>query len=72
MNVGIIGTGRMGRGCATALSGTHDVTVGSRDPERARRTASKTGAARGGTYAGSTRRRWSCGSRTKCSETVAR
>jgi hypothetical protein len=41
----------MGRGFATALSGTHDVTIGSRDPERAHRTASKTGAARGGTYA---------------------
>lgn len=51
MKVGIIGTGKMGRGFAAALSGTHDVTVGSRDPERARRIASETGAAGGATYA---------------------
>jgi 8-hydroxy-5-deazaflavin:NADPH oxidoreductase len=51
MKVGIIGTGKMGRGFAAALSGTHDVTVGSRHPERARRTASQTGAAGGASYA---------------------
>jgi 8-hydroxy-5-deazaflavin:NADPH oxidoreductase len=51
MKVGIIGTGKMGRGFAAALSGTHDVTVGSRDPERARRAASQTGAAGGASYA---------------------
>jgi NADPH-dependent F420 reductase len=51
VKVAIIGTGRMGRGFATALAPKHQVTVGSRDPNRARQTASKTGAARGATYA---------------------
>jgi 8-hydroxy-5-deazaflavin:NADPH oxidoreductase len=51
VKVAIIGTGRMGRGFATALAPKHEVTVGSRDPKRARQTASKTGAARGATYA---------------------
>jgi 8-hydroxy-5-deazaflavin:NADPH oxidoreductase len=41
----------MGRGFATALAPKHEVTVGSRDPNRAHQTASKTGAARGATYA---------------------
>lgn len=51
MRVGIIGTGKMGRGFAEALSATHEVTVGSRDPERARTVAAKVGAAGGATYA---------------------
>jgi 8-hydroxy-5-deazaflavin:NADPH oxidoreductase len=51
VKVAIIGTGRMGRGFATALAPRHEVTVGSRDPDRARRVASATGAARGTTYA---------------------
>jgi 8-hydroxy-5-deazaflavin:NADPH oxidoreductase len=51
VKVAIIGTGRMGRGFATALAPRHEVTVGSRDPDRARRTAAKTGATRGATYA---------------------
>jgi NADPH-dependent F420 reductase len=51
VKVAIIGTGRMGRGFATALAPTHEVTVGSRDPDRARKAAAKTGAARGATYA---------------------
>jgi NADPH-dependent F420 reductase len=51
VKVAIIGTGRMGRGFATALAPRHEVTVGSRDPGRARRTASGTGATRGATYA---------------------
>jgi 8-hydroxy-5-deazaflavin:NADPH oxidoreductase len=51
VKIGIIGTGKMGRGFAEALSATHDVTVGSRDPERARTIAEKTGAAGGATYA---------------------
>jgi 8-hydroxy-5-deazaflavin:NADPH oxidoreductase len=51
MKVGIIGTGKMGRGFAEALSPTHEVTVGSRDPERAHTIAAKTGAAAGATYA---------------------
>jgi 8-hydroxy-5-deazaflavin:NADPH oxidoreductase len=50
MKIAIIGTGRMGRGFATALARQHEVIVGSRDPERARATSSKTGAARGATY----------------------
>jgi NADPH-dependent F420 reductase len=51
MRVAIIGTGRMGRGFATALAPRHEVTVGSRDPDRARKAASATGATRGATYA---------------------
>ena len=51
MKVAIIGTGRMGRGFATALAPRHEVTVASRDPDRARKTASATGATRGTTYA---------------------
>ena len=51
MKVAIIGTGKMGRGFATALASKHEVTVGSRDPDRARKVASATGAARGATYA---------------------
>lgn len=51
MKVAVIGTGRMGRGFATALAPKHQVTVGSRDPNRASRAASATGAARGATYA---------------------
>jgi 8-hydroxy-5-deazaflavin:NADPH oxidoreductase len=52
VRIAIIGTGRMGRGFAQALARTHDVVVGSRDPEKAVATASKTGAAQGATYAG--------------------
>jgi NADPH-dependent F420 reductase len=51
VKVAIIGTGRMGRGFATALAPKHQVTVGSRDPNRARQVASATGATRGVTYA---------------------
>ena len=51
MKVAVIGTGRMGTGFATALAPRHEVTVGSRDPNRARQAASATGAARGATYA---------------------
>jgi NADPH-dependent F420 reductase len=51
VKVAIIGTGRMGRGFATALAPRHEVTVGSRDPDRARQAASATGATRGATYA---------------------
>jgi NADPH-dependent F420 reductase len=51
VKVAIIGTGRMGRGFATALAPKHQVTVGSRDPDRADQVASATGAARGATYA---------------------
>jgi NADPH-dependent F420 reductase len=50
MQVAIIGTGKMGRGFATALAPNHDVIVGSRDRERAAATASKVGAAGSATY----------------------
>ena len=50
VKVAIIGAGRMGRGFATALAPKHQVTVGSRDPNRARKVASATGATRGATY----------------------
>jgi 8-hydroxy-5-deazaflavin:NADPH oxidoreductase len=50
VKVAIIGTGRMGRGFATALAPKHQVTVGSRDPDRARKVASATRATRGATY----------------------
>jgi 8-hydroxy-5-deazaflavin:NADPH oxidoreductase len=51
VKVAIIGTGKMGRGFAIALAAKHEVTVGSRDPDRARQVASATGATRGATYA---------------------
>jgi 8-hydroxy-5-deazaflavin:NADPH oxidoreductase len=51
VKVAIIGTGKMGRGFATALAPGHEVTLGSRDPDRARQVAAKTGATRGTTYA---------------------
>jgi NADPH-dependent F420 reductase len=51
VQVAIIGTGKMGRGFATALAPKHEVTVGSRDPDRARQVASATGATGGATYA---------------------
>jgi 8-hydroxy-5-deazaflavin:NADPH oxidoreductase len=51
VKVAVIGTGRMGKGFATALAPEHEVTVGSRDPSRARQAASATGAARGAAYA---------------------
>jgi hypothetical protein len=51
LRIAIIGTGKMGRGFATALAGRHEVVVGSRDPARARATASKAGAAGSSTYA---------------------
>jgi 8-hydroxy-5-deazaflavin:NADPH oxidoreductase len=51
VKVAIIGTGKMGRGFAIALAPKHEVTVGSRDPDRARQVASATGATRGATYA---------------------
>ena len=50
MRIAIIGTGKMGRGFAQALSPKHEVIVGSRNAERAQATASKTAAAAGATY----------------------
>src|SRR5919112_4162893 len=54
VRIAIIGTGRMGRGFAQALAQTHEVVVGSRDPDKAVATASKAGAAHGATYAEAT------------------
>ena len=51
MRIGVIGTGKMGKGFASALAPRHEVIVGSRDEDRARATASKVGAAGGATYA---------------------
>jgi 8-hydroxy-5-deazaflavin:NADPH oxidoreductase len=50
VRIAIIGTGRMGGGFAQALAPTHEVVVGSRDPDKAAATASKMGAAHGATY----------------------
>jgi 8-hydroxy-5-deazaflavin:NADPH oxidoreductase len=51
VRIAIVGTGKMGRGFAQALAPTHQVVIGSRDPNKAAATASKTGAAGSGTYA---------------------
>jgi 8-hydroxy-5-deazaflavin:NADPH oxidoreductase len=51
VKIGIIGTGKMARGFATGLSSKHEVTLGSRDPDRASEAASATDATRGATYA---------------------
>jgi NADPH-dependent F420 reductase len=51
MKIAIIGTGKMGKGFATALAPKHEVTLGSRDADRANQAASATGAARGASYA---------------------
>jgi predicted dinucleotide-binding enzyme len=50
VNVAIIGAGKMGGGIARALSGRHDVRVGSRDGARGAELAKELGAASGGTY----------------------
>jgi 8-hydroxy-5-deazaflavin:NADPH oxidoreductase len=45
VRVAIIGTGRMGRGFAMALSPRHEVLFGSRNPDRAAKVVRSTGAA---------------------------
>jgi 3-hydroxyisobutyrate dehydrogenase-like beta-hydroxyacid dehydrogenase len=50
MEIAIIGSGKMGRGFATALSRKHKVVLGSRDPERAAKVVRATGAAGAATY----------------------
>jgi 8-hydroxy-5-deazaflavin:NADPH oxidoreductase len=50
MKVTVIGAGGMGRGIATRLVGAHQVSVGSRDPDRAAGIAEELGAAGGGGY----------------------
>jgi NADPH-dependent F420 reductase len=47
MRIAVIGTGRMGRGFAAALSPTHEVVVGSRDPDKAASIAARVGAVAG-------------------------
>jgi predicted dinucleotide-binding enzyme len=51
VKIAIIGTGKMARGFAAALAPKHEVTLGSRDADRAGAAASATGASRGATYA---------------------
>jgi predicted dinucleotide-binding enzyme len=51
MRVAIIGTGRMAKGFAKALSARHEVVMGSRDPDRARTVADSVGAVGAATYA---------------------
>jgi NADPH-dependent F420 reductase len=50
MKIAIIGTGKMARGFATALSSKHEVILGSRDPARATKVVRATGAAGAATY----------------------
>ena len=45
VRIAVIGTGKMGRGFATALSPKHHVVFGSRDPARAQKVAKAAGAA---------------------------
>jgi NADPH-dependent F420 reductase len=44
LKVAVVGTGKMGRGFAMALSAKHEVVFGSRDPARAREAVRSTGA----------------------------
>jgi NADPH-dependent F420 reductase len=50
VKIAVIGTGKMGRGFAAALSAKHEVVFGSRDPTRAVKVARATGAAAATTY----------------------
>lgn len=52
VKIAIIGTGKMARGFAGALATRHEVTLGSRDPQRAAKVASATGAVGVATYEG--------------------
>jgi predicted dinucleotide-binding enzyme len=45
VRIAVIGTGKMGRAFATALSRRHEVIFGSRNPDRARNVVASTGAA---------------------------
>jgi predicted dinucleotide-binding enzyme len=51
VNVAILGAGRMGGGLARLLAGSHDVRIGSREPERGAALAEELGAGSGGSYA---------------------
>jgi 8-hydroxy-5-deazaflavin:NADPH oxidoreductase len=50
MKIAIIGTGKMGRGFAAALSPKHDVVFGTRDPRGAGKVVRSTGAAGATSY----------------------
>jgi hypothetical protein len=50
MKVAVIGAGGMGGGIARHLAGSHEVSIGSRDPEQGALKAKELGAARGGSY----------------------
>jgi predicted dinucleotide-binding enzyme len=50
MKIAVIGTGKMGRGFASALSPQHQVILGSRDPRRAAKVVRATGAAGATSY----------------------
>jgi 8-hydroxy-5-deazaflavin:NADPH oxidoreductase len=45
VRIAVVGTGKMGRGFAAALSARHEVVFGSRDPDRAAKVVRSTGAA---------------------------
>ena len=51
MKIAVIGTGKMGRGFASALGSRHKVVFGSRDPARAAKVVRATGAAGAASYA---------------------
>lgn len=56
MKVAVLGgTGKMGRALAKQLARSNDVTIGSRDPARAKEAARWAGAARGADYEGACR-----------------
>jgi 8-hydroxy-5-deazaflavin:NADPH oxidoreductase len=50
MKIAIIGTGKMARGFATALSSQHEVVFGSRNPDKAAKVVAATGAAHATSY----------------------
>src|SRR5207249_10266211 len=56
MKVAVIGAGNMGTGLARSLVAKHEVTVGSRDPEKAQSVARELGAAGGAGYADADRK----------------
>jgi predicted dinucleotide-binding enzyme len=51
VRIAIIGTGKMGRGFASALSAQHEIVLGSRDPRRAAKVVGSTGAVAASPYA---------------------
>jgi 8-hydroxy-5-deazaflavin:NADPH oxidoreductase len=55
MKIAVIGTGNMGSGLGQAFAKSHDVVMGSRDPEKAAQVAKNIGAAGGAGYADAAR-----------------